>query len=433
MKRSQPAAAALVVALGCGAPQDPAREERRMAASSSDRLAEERLASLPYAGWVPTRPGEASGVTRLVAARVAPGLNLYCTRNLAEARLYDELGRIVHRWVGGRRSTGWGHVEPLPDGDLLVLEKEGGILRVGWDSRLRWSLQARSHHDIAVAADGRILVPIWVERVVDEPRGSYVALDPQILVLSSAGEEIERLSLWRHFAGEIDAEQIDAAVEWTAAKRAEGADLDALRMRMDGPGDLLHLNAVELLRRDVDGIAAAGDLLVTIRELDLVAILDSRLERVKWSWGPGVLDGPHDPSLLADGRILLFDNGRRRGSSRVLEVDPRTGEVTWIHPPEEGPRFFSIGRGGAQRLANGNTLITESGKGRAFEVTRDGELVWEFLSPDERWNDRLQRKQRGSIYRLRRLPPEELEALGLVPYLRVARGGSRLESAAGGS
>ncbi len=34
-----------------------------------------------------------------------------------------------------------------------------------------------------------------------------------------------------------------------------------------------------------------------------------------------------------------------------------------------------------QRLPNGNTLITESSGGRIFEVTRDGEIVWEFFNP----------------------------------------------------
>jgi len=35
----------------------------------------------------------------------------------------------------------------------------------------------------------------------------------------------------------------------------------------------------------------------------------------------------------------------------------------------------------AQRLPNGNTLITEGSDGRIFEVTRDHELVWEYISP----------------------------------------------------
>ena len=44
--------------------------------------------------------------------------------------------------------------------------------------------------------------------------------------------------------------------------------------------------------------------------------------------------------------------------------------------------FFSAVQGAAQALPNGNVLVTESTKGRVFEVTRDGEIVWEFWNPD---------------------------------------------------
>jgi len=43
--------------------------------------------------------------------------------------------------------------------------------------------------------------------------------------------------------------------------------------------------------------------------------------------------------------------------------------------------FYSESCGTAQRLPNGNTLITESDGGRAFELTADGQLVWEFYNP----------------------------------------------------
>jgi hypothetical protein len=55
-------------------------------------------------------------------------------------------------------------------------------------------------------------------------------------------------------------------------------------------------------------------------------------------------------------------------------------------------------RGGAQRLPNGNTLITESDKGRAFEVTREGEIVWDFYNPDTGSEGRT-----GIIYRFFRI------------------------------
>ena len=43
--------------------------------------------------------------------------------------------------------------------------------------------------------------------------------------------------------------------------------------------------------------------------------------------------------------------------------------------------FYSRSGGGCQRLPNGNTLITSSDDGHAFEVTREGDVVWEFFNP----------------------------------------------------
>jgi len=47
----------------------------------------------------------------------------------------------------------------------------------------------------------------------------------------------------------------------------------------------------------------------------------------------------------------------------------------------ESYRFFSHYISSAQRLMNGNTLITEGADGRLFEVTTTGEIVWEYVSP----------------------------------------------------
>ena len=113
--------------------------------------------------------------------------------------------------------------------------------------------------------------------------------------------------------------------------------------------------------------------------------------------------------MLENGHILVFDNGTRRGSSRLLEIDPTNGDVVWKFegtPPES---FFSAWRGSSQRLPNGNTLICESERGRVFEVTHDGTLVWEFWNPEVA-GTREKGKRRG-IYRFMRLPPARVEAL----------------------
>ena len=79
-----------------------------------------------------------------------------------------------------------------------------------------------------------------------------------------------------------------------------------------------------------------------------------------------------------DGRDSL-----RRGTSRVVEVNPVTFEKVWEYAVagQESYRFFSHYVSGAQRLANGNTMITEGADGRIFEVTAGGEIVWEYVSP----------------------------------------------------
>ena len=87
---------------------------------------------------------------------------------------------------------------------------------------------------------------------------------------------------------------------------------------------------------------------------------------------------------MNNGHVLLLDNGaHRRGLSysRVVEVDPETNEIAWEYRGTPLNSFFTHFTGGAQRLANGNTLITEGANGRLFEVTPNGEVVWEYISP----------------------------------------------------
>jgi hypothetical protein len=77
----------------------------------------------------------------------------------------------------------------------------------------------------------------------------------------------------------------------------------------------------------------------------------------------------------------------------------------WQYEAEPREAFFSAWRGSAQRLANGNTLIAESETGRAFEVTRAGEIVWEF------WNPEIADGKRKRVYRFRRVPRARAERM----------------------
>ncbi len=85
----------------------------------------------------------------------------------------------------------------------------------------------------------------------------------------------------------------------------------------------------------------------------------------------------------------------------MLEIDPVTLELVWSYA---SANFLSWNISGAQRLANGNTLITEGATGRVFEVTSDGEIVWEYMYP-------LDEEGRNDVYRGYRLPYEWIPQL----------------------
>ncbi|MGD0242336.1 MAG: aryl-sulfate sulfotransferase [Streptosporangiaceae bacterium] len=125
----------------------------------------------------------------------------------------------------------------------------------------------------------------------------------------------------------------------------------------------------------------------SLRSVSAVIIIDRASGEVTWRLGPDTVAQQHCPSELPDGSLLLFDNGTFRAGesvtySRVIEVDRRTRAITWEYRHSPPENFFTPFMGSAQRLPNGNTLVTESAFGRIFEVTRDGqEVCWEYVVP----------------------------------------------------
>jgi hypothetical protein len=106
--------------------------------------------------------------------------------------------------------------------------------------------------------------------------------------------------------------------------------------------------------------------------------------------------------MLANGDILLFDNGTLR--SQVIELEPLSQRVMWRYAPVQG--FFSALAGAVQRLPNGNTLITESMAGHVLEVTPAGETVWRYANPEI-----TPKGLRNGIIRMTRFDPATLTFL----------------------
>ena len=139
---------------------------------------------------------------------------------------------------------------------------------------------------------------------------------------------------------------------------------------------------------------------------------------VDWSLGAPPLSGQHAPVALPNGRILLFDNGPFRVDtgaqpfSRVLEIDPATKQIAWTYEDglNAGSRhfFFSSRVSNAQRLPNGNTLINEGLYGRFFEVTPDGDVVWEYVNPHFGPATSAAKGQTNNVFRVYRYAAEEI-------------------------
>jgi hypothetical protein len=346
-------------------PETPNTEERA------------RLVSLPYLAGRETASGAGPyGVVVHDRERALEGLNLYTSGHGPEAVLMDMDGHVVHRWrypferafpemTPTVDTEFFRRARLLPGGRLLVLYQTGGLAFLDRGSHLLGRCPGNFYNDFDASREGRI----WtLAKEVRSPADEAARLD-DFLVLLEPGEsgagchEVRRLSLTGLFRASPFADLLEP---------------------MAPAGDVLHSNAVtELDGRNAGAspLFAAGNLLVSIRELDLVSIVDPRGERVLWA-RRGPWKGQHDPSLLANGHLLLFDNqGGDGGASRLVEVDPVSGDLPWTWSGQPPSSFASAIAGTCARLANGNTLVTESVPGRAFELDPEGRVVWEFRTP----------------------------------------------------
>jgi hypothetical protein len=246
-----------------------------------------------------------------------------------------------------------------------------GLVKLDRNSEVIWRYLGNAHHDVDIGPDGRIYV--LTHEFVGEPLEDYgllasPRLDDFLVVLSPDGEELKKISLIHAVA----ASKYQHLLHTVAAFALE---------------DPLHTNAVDVITEDAAAnfpYGEVGQVLLSFRELGTIGVLDLEREELVWARRAYWL-GQHDPDILPNGNILLFDNfgnyDSPEGRSRVIEFDPLTMETVWEFTGSPERPFESALRSSQQRLANGNTLITESEAGRLLEVDPDGQIVWEFIHP----------------------------------------------------
>ena len=403
----------LVSVLGCSTVLGKTKADREDAAVAPDSnvesesrrtpnpgLTKERIESLQALGYfdrAETRNPDVRSVTT-EKERACDGLNLYGSRDRAEAYLVDMSGKVLHTWKNPDPKPPWMHMVLRRDGSLLVISKANYVAVLDRDSKVLWKQPLGAHHDVTVAPDGNIYVLAhklnrYHHRDVDVP-----VMDDYIVILSPEGAVLRRHRLFPVLRSLISVHRLDRLAEQTRA----GVSLRKL-IAEGAPGDTTHTNSLQVLSFPIEGIAPAGSILLSVREIDRIVILDKNVEKVLWSWGTGELQGQHHATHLENGNILLFDNGTRRKQSRVVEMNPVSGKIVWSFTQKD---FYTRLRGSAQKLPCGNVLAVESDSGHAVEISPDKKVVWEFWNPDVRGEET---PTRAVIYRMMRYPLDYLD------------------------
>jgi hypothetical protein len=365
------------------------------------------------------------------------------------------LTKEPHRMLPGGYITG--SVPKSDGGNVLTL--------MDWDGNILWQVDRSLHHDYQTEGNPVGYYAPGMEPMVEacktlilcsfnpDPNltthiSDFPLKDDVIWELDADGNVLWQWEGWEHFEQlGFDAAAKDAIRTIRVGRRGTATDwLHTNRTSWIGPnkwydqGDLrFHPDNVILSFRstNISVIVARHD----HPEGEWVS------GDVVWRVGPdysendvGQIIGQHHSHVIPQGlpgagNILIFDNGSDAGFgavvpglargtypntlgdfSRVVEFNPITMDMVWEYKQPNATedldgdgdikgherKFFGSRQSGAQRLENGNTLICEAGAGRIFEVTPEGDIVWEYISPYTGPAD--EQVPQNNVYRAYRYP-----------------------------
>jgi len=381
-----------------------------------------------------------TGTTIYEPARAWNGYTVLSPLQTQAVLVIDMNGNVVKRWEGLNNSAG-GPARVLPGGILISAsgarppnQESLELVQQDFDGKVIWQFShneqiktgegstiwsARQHHDwqreslpagyyspesAPVVEGTSTLILTHTNRL--QPRVADVMLEDDRLVEVSWKGDV----LWEWVASD----HIDELGFAPDARKAIKAAQSFNKAR--GSFDWLHINSAHYVGPNRwfdqgDMRFAPNNVIISSREASLLAIV-GRDGKIVWRLGPDFSEskelrairqiiGQHHAHIIPKGlpgagNLLVFDNGGSSGygfaspiapdgvgafarsTSRVVEINPVTLELVWSYT---NPRFFSTNISSAQRLPNGNTLITAGAGGRMFEVTTQGAIVWEYMYP----------------------------------------------------
>lgn len=307
--------------------------------------------------------------------------------------LLDEDGSVIHEWRVSfnkiwqeaphleKRITDWDsdvHGAHLyENGDVVFNYNQYGTVRIDKCSNVIWKLARTTHHSIYIDDDGNLWIPDY--RDLAEASDRFPHMKPPIreellLKVSPEGKILEEISILDVF---YKSDQV-------ALLMANGLN----KALIEDAEDITHINDIDILSSSIANrfpMFEAGDIMVSMRSLNLVVVIDRKSLTIKWSQiGPFLRQ--HDPDFEPDGTISIFDNrtdyakGELFGGSKILKVDPATHTTSVLYESMPDNAFYTEIAGKHHILENGNILIAEYDAGHAFEVTPDRKLVWSYIN-----------------------------------------------------
>lgn len=317
-----------------------------------------------------------SGLTFRENGAATPGFTLFSPLLQTKTILINMRGEAVHEWTLPAQPANYTYL--LPNGNLLAalqtdegpqgLPAKGGLIReIDWDGNTVWEhIDHAQHHDFRRCANGNTAYLCWElmsKEAAARVRGGMAGTERKEGIWGDCIREVspQGKTVWE-WRAQID-QQIENYPMCPVCWRAEFA----------------HANTLFPV--------ANGDYLISCRQNHLIARIDRGTRRFSWEMMDITFGHQHDVQQLANGNLLLFANGDHDGKhgphtgSRILEIDPNTKKTVWDYKTQPPHLFYSPHISGMQRLSSGNTLICEGLRGRLFEVTPDGDIVWNYVNP----------------------------------------------------
>jgi hypothetical protein len=291
--------------------------------------------------------------------------------------LLDETGKEHHVWPihydlidpdGPSHGSDAPHgLQIMNDGSVILnFELGDAMTRLDTCGKPIWIKEGIYHHQIEFNEQ----MEFWTWQADDHPFSQFqylVKIDPQ------TGETLQRISL----KDDVILKSPQNALVFSIPPGFEFTHFDGEPNALDQ--DIFHPNDIEELTTAMAvhfPQFVPGDLLISLRHLDLIAVLDSHTYSVKWArHGPWRYQ--HDPDFTEDGTISVYDNNKGHQFSKIMEVDPETGK-TWYRFPRTEFEYNNSSMGTHQRLPHGGELISVPMEGRVLVINPDGKVAFEF-------------------------------------------------------